>query len=233
MSARTLTSSSAPQSSTSLWEKLLNIFVSPGEVFDEVTAGPRALANWRVPTLLLCLAGVISLLISNGEHTAVAIRQLAGAGEASKTQTEMLSGGWPLVGSLTVCFAACAGTFWSAFVLWLMGRVLLKVRFSYLKALEVVGLTGMILVLGTLITSLLIAASGDAATRPSLSLLAGKMDAGHPFRQLLDMFNVFHLWTTTLLAIGLSRLSGASFKEAAFWVFGYWLFARIALIILA
>jgi len=28
-------------------------------------------------------------------------------------------------------------------------------------------------------------------------------------------------------------LSGVSFKEAAFWVFGYWLIARIALIILA
>jgi hypothetical protein len=122
---------------------------------------------------------------------------------------------------------------WSAFVLWFIGRVFLKVRFSYLKTLEIVGLAGIILVLGTLITSLLIAASGDAAARPSLSLLARKLDPSLPSRQVLDMLNVFHLWTTTVLAIGLSRLSGVSLKEAAFWVFGYWLFARIALIVLA
>jgi hypothetical protein len=59
------------------------------------------------------------------------------------------------------------------------------------------------------------------------------LDSGHPFRQVLDTFNVFHLWTTTVLAIGFSRLSAVSFKEAAFWVFGCWLFARITLIILA
>jgi hypothetical protein len=45
--------------------------------------------------------------------------------------------------------------------------------------------------------------------------------------------NFFHLWTTTVLAIGLSRLSGVTFKESAFWVFGYWLVARVALILLA
>lgn len=233
MSARTLTASSAPPSSTSLWEKLLNTLVSPGEVFDEVIAAPRTLANWRAPTLLLCLAGIISLQISNGEHTEVAIRQLAGTSAATKAQAEMLSGGWPLVASLTVCLTVFAGTMWSAFVLWFMGRVFLKVRFSYLKALEVVGLTGMILVLGTLVTSLLMAATGEAVARPAVSLLAGKLDASHPFRQVLDTFNVFHLWTTTVLAIGFARLSAVSFKESAFWVFGYWLFARIALIILA
>ena len=233
MSAPALTASSAPPVSTSLGEKLLSIFVSPGEVFDEVIGAPRAMANWRVPTLLLCLAGTISLPISNGADTANAIRQLAEAGAVSKAQAEMLAGGWPLVASLTVCLTGFAGTLWAAFVLWFMGRVFLKVRFSYLKTLEVVGLIGIILVLGTVITSLLIAASGDAAARPSLSLLADKLDASHPFRQVLDTLNVFQLWTTTVLAIGLSRLSAISFKEAAFWVFGYWLFARIALIILA
>ncbi len=233
MSAPALITSSTPPSSTSLGEKLLNLLVSPGEVFDEVIAAPRNLVNWRVPTLLLCLAGIISLQLNNGELTAAAVRQLGDDAIASKSQGEFLKNGWPLVASLTVCGSVIAGTLWSAFVLWFMGRVFLKVRFSYLKTLEVVGLTGIILVLGTLITSLLIAASGDAAARPSLSLLAGKLDAGHPFRQALDVFNVFHLWTTTALAIGLARLSGVTFKESAFWVFGYWLFVRIALIILA
>lgn len=49
----------------------------------------------------------------------------------------------------------------------------------------------------------------------------------------LDTLNFFHVWTTAVLAIGLARLSGVSFKESALWVFGYWFLARIAILILA
>ena len=232
MANAALTVSAAPASSTSLGEKLLNIFVSPGDVFDEVVAAPTHLANWRVPTLLVCLAGIVLLQMTMAAEQAVAIRQLSGAAMLSQEQTQMLSGAWPLVSSLSVCLAAFVGTLWSAFVLWFIGRVFLKVRFSYLKTLEVVGLTGIILLLGTVVTGLLIVTSGDAAARPALSMLGGKLSAGHA-RQMLDVLNIFHLWATAVLAIGLSKLSGVSFKEAAFWVFGYWLCLRIALIILA
>ena len=111
------------------------------------------------------------------------------------------------------------------------GRVFLKTHFEFLKALEVAGLTSIILALGAVITTLLIAASGDAGARPALSLFAAKSSGR--VHALLDAMNFFHLWTTTVLAIGLSRLSNVSFKESAFWVFGYWVFARIALIMLA
>jgi len=46
----------------------------------------------------------------------------------------------------------------------------------------------------------------------------------------LDILNFFHLWSTAVLAIALSRLCNVTFKEASFWVFGYWLVARIVLI---
>jgi hypothetical protein len=93
-------------------------------------------------------------------------------------------------------------------------------------------LAGIVLVLGAVVTQLLISASANPAARPSLALIVPKLAAG-PLRQVFDTLNVFHLWATGVLAVGLSKLSGVSFKEAAFWVFGYWLFARIALIILA
>ena len=41
-----------------------------------------------------------------------------------------------------------ARVFWWAFILWLLGRLFLKVRFGYPKALEVAGLGLMISVLG-------------------------------------------------------------------------------------
>ena len=217
---------------TPLRETLANIFVCPGEVFDEVIAAPPAMVNWRLPTLFVCLAGIVLLQMTTAPGQSDAIAQLASAATLPQEQKEMLAGVWPLVSSLSVCLAAFVGTLWSAFVLWFIGRVFLKARFSYLKTLEVVGLAGIILVLGTIVTGLLVAVSGDVTARPSLSLLAGKLCPAR-VHQLLDALNIFHLWSTTVLAVGLSRLSGVSFKEGAFWVVGYWLFARIALIILA
>ena len=234
MSAVDPSEPSVPSTSTPIHQKLLNIFVSPGDVFEEVVATPPSVANWLVPTLLVCMAGLILLrTATTNEPSASAIKQLVEAGAVSSPQAEKLSGDSQMISWVTVCLGAIAGTFWSAFVLWFIGRMFLKSRFSFLKTVEVVGLTGIILALGTIVTALLIAASGNPGARPALSLFASELDPSNPIRPALDTLNLFHLWTMTVLAVGLSKLSSVSFKESAFWVFGYWLLARIALSMLA
>jgi hypothetical protein len=185
-----------------------------------------------VPTLLVCLTGIILLLVISGEGGASDIfGPVAKSGRITLAQAQELSGLRPLMSGLAICFSAFAGTFWSAFVLWFMGRVFLRTCFAYAKALEVAGLAAIILVLGMVIRMLLIAASGNPQVHPALSFLVP--GSGTRMYAFLDQMNFFHLWSTTVLAVGLSRLSGVSFKESAFWVFGYWVFARIALVLLA
>jgi hypothetical protein len=223
--------------SSSLAARLLDMLVSPGEVFDEVVAAPPRLANWLLPTLLVALTSLFLLRAASDASASV-----SGQSEAldpqgttlnpATAQAEPGSADWQRVSALATCVGAFAGTFWSAFLLWLIGRSFLRSRFSFLKAVEVVALTGVILALGAIVTALLIGASGDPASRPALSLFARHLSAASPVCQLLDTLNFFHLWTSTVLAIGLSRLSGVSFKESAFWVFGYWVVARLALIVL-
>src|SRR2546426_240216 len=122
-------------SQTTVRQKLFNIFVSPTDVFDEVIASPRNLANWRVPTLLVSLAGIISLQTANfHEQLTATIRNLTASGTISAAQAQALAGLAPLVSSLLVCVAAFAGTCWSAFVLWFIGRAFLNIRFPYSKA---------------------------------------------------------------------------------------------------
>jgi hypothetical protein len=234
MPTTALTSPDRPLAPTSLREKLLNLFVSPGEVFEEVVAGPPGPANWRAPALLVCLAGIILISAATTEkQTSAAIRQLVGTGTISAAQAEASSGGWPLISSLVVCVSAFAGTFWSAFVLWFIGRVFLKTRFSFLKTVEVAGLSTLILALGTVVTLLLVLATGDSFARPALSLLAGDFNPENKLHQMLAAMNVFHIWTVAVLSIGLAKLSGASTREAALWVFGYWIVLRVALLLLA
>jgi len=216
-----------------LANRLLMIFVSPTEVFDEVITSPPNLANWRVPTLLVCLVATVVLITTNNPDPVGSFSESSQPGLLTPAQKDLFGSFWPMVSTLTVFGAAVIGSVWSAFVLWFISRFFLKVRVPPGKILEVIGLTSVILLLGTIVTPLLGAAVGNSNGRPALSLLAfGLRPESHLWR-VLDSLNLFHLWTTAVLAIGLSRLAGVAFKEAAFWVFGYWVVARLALILLS
>ena len=237
MPATPSNSSTAP-ASTSLTAKALDMLANPREVFDEVIAAPPRLANWFVPTLLVALASLFLLRAANYEAASVSATSPAADAQATATdsavgQAEPGSVDWQRLSTLATFAGAFAGTFWSAFLLWFIGRAFLRTRFSYLKTVEVVALAGIIVALGAVVTALLIGISGDPATRPALSFFARHLPATSHARLLLDTVNLFHLWAMAVLATGLSRLSSVSFKESAFWVFGYWLVARLALILLA
>ena len=213
---------------SSIGGRLLNVLATPGDLFDEIVAAPSNRENWLVPTLLVCLTGLLLLPMATPKETAVIATD-----PVAVFQANVVAGNWTMFSALLTCGAVFVGTFWSAFVLWLIGRVVLKVRFSYHKSLEVIGLTGSILALGCVVTLLLILASGQSTARPAFSLLANGPEAGGKTHALLDIMNFFHLWTTAVLSIGLSKLSGVSFKESAFWVFGYWVVLRAAFLLLA
>jgi hypothetical protein len=218
----------APASAvTSLPARLANLLACPGEVFEDLAAAPPRLVNWLLPTLLVALtSSVLAAALASG-GPAIASVVIVGAGK-----TALLPPQRQVVSAVTITLAAFGATAWSALVLWFIGRVFLNARFSYGKAVEIVGLTGVIVSLGAVITALLVVASGDAAARPALSLFASGLPADDPVRAVLGVFDLFHLWATAVLAIGLSKLSGVSLKESAFWVFGYWLVLRLALILL-
>ena len=205
-----------PPAHASLVMKILNIFISPGEVFAEVVAAPPRIATWLVPALLVC-----SMAMALVQPTAM------------KQQPAVPLAHWRAIVLLDVCLGVFVGTVWSAFMIWLIGRMCLKARFSFMKAVEITALSGTILILSAIITCLLVTISGNLATRPSLSLLMSSSSSHPTLFAILDAINVFHLWITGVLAVGLSKLSGVSFKECAFWVFGYWVLSRIAIILLA
>jgi hypothetical protein len=47
----------------SLVSRLFNVFATPGEVFEGVKAGPPVHANWWVPLLLSCVAGLVYVFV--------------------------------------------------------------------------------------------------------------------------------------------------------------------------
>jgi len=218
----------------SLFARLLSIFPCPGDVFEEVAASAPRWANWLVPTLLVAVTSTfLAVASANRPPPPSPSPNALPSDQAAATQPASIPPNWEQVATRVVWLGAFAGPLWSALLLWLIGRFLLRTRFSYFKAVEVASLAGMIVALGAIVNVLLIAASNNPAARPALSLFAKGLPAHSAVRLILDGLNVFHLWATALLALGLSKLAGVSLKESGFWVFGYWLVARLASVILA
>jgi hypothetical protein len=223
----------------SLGGRLLNVFATPGDVFQEVKTARDSAANWLVPALILVLLSwaaswVIfsqdSIKHQLSEITDQAIQQQVQRSHMSEQQAEQaraMGEKWAGISSrigaaVVPIFVGFLTPFiWGLFI-WLVGVQVLKGDFSYMKAVEVVGLGNMIGVLDLIVRSLLILGLGNLYASPSLVLLVKQFDPQNTVHSLLAVVNVMTFWLLAVRAVGLARLSGVSFAKAALWVFGIW-----------
>jgi hypothetical protein len=236
-SLETVPAAAAPR--TSVAGRLINVFATPGEVFDELKAGPVRTANWLVPAALLVLMSWLSawLIFSqasiqqqlNDISNRAIDRQVekgkltdAQADQAREVAEKWGSVGYKVGGYVAPVFMAFALPFWWGLILWLSGAKALKVSFSYMKAVEVAGLANMIMVLDVVVRTLLILVTGNLFASPGLALALKQFDPQNPAHTLLSLASVTVFWVMLVRSIGLSRLTGASLAKAAAWVFGIW-----------
>lgn len=234
----------------SLGARLFNIFATPGDVFDEVAVAPPATANWLLPTLLACVIGVTAVLVLFSQPAILqqvrdqqdqVIQKQVAAGKMTKAQAEQAGKLMERIGPLTMKIGGCVGAvvggfvwlFVLALVLWLLGRWVMKGDFSYLKAVEVAGLSGMIACLGAIVTTLLAVAQGKLGVTLGPALFLQNFDPLNKTHQLLAAVNVMTLWQIAVLALGLAKLSRASFARAAVLLYVLWAACRVALIFLS
>lgn len=218
---------------------MLNVFATPGEVFDAVKSSPACAANWIIPALLFILAGWIGswLVFSQpaiqqqlNTVTEQALEQQFEKGTMSDAQKEAAlqqARKWAGLGakisgvSAPVLVAFCS-PFWWGLIFWLIGGKLMKGRFEFMKAVEVAGMANMIAVLGSVVTTLLILSFSNIFATPSPALFVKDFDPNNPAHGVLAVFNVMVLWALAVKAVGLSRLAGVSLAKAAMFVFGLW-----------
>ena len=220
---------------SSLLERLADVYAAPGEVFDEVKAAPRCLLNWVVPVLILFVVGWLGMRIALSQaviqqqlrdYQEQGVQRLVDSGRIPKNEADAAQEAGQTsmnvrIATEPVYNAVAVPLLW-AVLFWLVGTVPLKGNFTYLKGLEVVGLASMITVLGVIIKTLLVLITGNFFATPSLMLLVRDFDPQNTLHAVLAAANVMTFWGLTVKAIGLSRLSGASFGKAAFWVFLLW-----------
>jgi len=225
----------------------MNVIAAPGEVFSEITAVPARTTNWLVPVLIYAVAGVISVCIlftqpairqTIHDQQVKALDQQVQQGKMTQVQEDqalqMMDKVGPTMmavfGSFVVVLIGFVSIFWWALILWLCGRWFLKAQFGYMKAVEVAGLSSVVLVLGMVLSTLLAVILGRLYVGASLALLVDDFDPTRRVHLLLGAANAVYFWHTAVLGVGLARLSGGSTAKALMVVFTYWIVAELLLI---
>ena len=223
----------------SLWSRLFNVFATPGDVFQEVKDAKVSTANWLVPSLILIVVSWVSsvLIFSQpsinhqlSEITEQAIQKQVERSKMSEQQAEQaraMGEKWAGISAkigaaLTPVIAGFVTPFFWGLIVWGVGVGLLKAKFPYMKAVEVVGLANMINVLEIILRTLLIVGLGNLYASTSLVLLVKQFDPQNTVHSLLALVNVMTFWLLAVRGIALARRAGVSFAKAVAWVFGVW-----------
>jgi hypothetical protein len=228
-----------PSPTMSLGGRLLNVFATPGDVFQEVKTARVSAANWLAPALILIAVSWVSswLIFSQdsikhqlSEITDQAIQKQIEKSHMSEQQAEQsraIGEKWAgimakVAAVLVPVFGGFVTPFFWGLILWLVGAKVFKGDFPFMKAVEVVGLVNMVSVLDVIVRTLLIVGLGNLYAAPGLVLLVKDFDPQNTVHGLLALVNVTTFWVLALRAIGLARISSVSFTKAALWVFGIW-----------
>ncbi|HWY74862.1 MAG TPA: YIP1 family protein [Verrucomicrobiae bacterium] len=228
------------QEASSLGSRLMNVFASPGEVFDELRRRPGTPTNWLVPVALAIVVGVVfCFVIFSQPNIQQQIRDAQEKALSQKVQEHKMSqddmdkamAGFEKIvvpimkigGSVGAIFITFVRLFWWGLVVWLLGRWALRVPFPYMKGVEAVGLTMMISVLGGLVSLLMIVSMGRINAGPTLAVTIDHFDVANKSHVALAAANLFNFWFVGVIALGLAKLTNTSYGKAAVWTFGCWL----------
>ncbi len=225
---------------------MMNVFVMPSDVFEELRHHRMAVANWLVPLALACLVATGSVLVLFSQEsiwqqireqqvqaTEKRLEQMPpDQREQARSVVEMFSR--PIVMKIFAIAGAVvvslAGLFLITLLVWLLGRWVFRAEMGFGKTLEMCGLAGLVGTLGTVVKTLLIAATGNLYASPSPAMLLPHVEATDRLFQVLSVFNVMTIWYIVVLAIGLSRLSRIVLFHSFLWLFVPWMVFGLGLI---
>lgn len=238
-----------PPPASSLTARLLNVYVAPTEVFDEIKPAPPVTVNWLTPLVLLIIAGIISVLVIFSQPGIIQnmrnasekkMQENVAAGKMTQAQADqsnamvekiMSPTFFRAMGILGAVIVSPIVLLFNALIVWLLGNFAFHGSFSFSKAVETTGLVMMISVLGVIVNVLLKVIFANPGITLSPALLVSHFDPTNKVHLTLAALDVTGLWFLAVLSLGLARLSGARFWKAALWLFGisYGLWAMFAL----
>ena len=235
------TSTTEPINPSSLSTRLMNVFTAPTELYSEVAKTPVQKSSWVAPYLLSILLTILFIIalyaneslrhqtydlqlqgmqkaVEQGQMTQAQFDQARDRMEGSGPVLFVVFGGIPAAVVVSILF------FGAALVLWLAAKFGLKATAAYQKLLEVYGLASFIGILGVIVTLLMMYAFDSLHATPSAALaVLNSFDHTNKLHIFLSHLDVFTLWQTALVGVGVSKISGKSLGAGMGVAYGLWL----------
>ena len=230
----------ATESTQSFGSRLLNVFASPSEAFDGITATPSKTKFWIIPWLTVIVIGIVSVIIiftnpvlkeQIAETQSRAIQQRVDEGAMTQQQADMaqeqmesMGGIMTIIGSIGYALIMTAYFFGGALVFWLVGKLALKSPEGYGTYLALYGTSAWIAVLGAVITLLLQLSMGSVFASASGGLAVySQYDPLNEVHRILTRLDVFACWQAIVIGIGLAKITGKPTTTAIGYAMGLWI----------
>lgn len=219
-------------------DKVVNIFASPGELYENVRLTGPTTSNWLIPWLIFIIISIAlnQLMMSNPELVDQMRSMMRGrideavtegriTQEMADQQVEQFGPGSTLFtitslgGMAIVTFAAM---FALGLVYWLVGKSVMKATAPYMKVVEVIGLTYFIGTLEQIVTGILVFIRGKLFSTASLALFITDFNLQDKMHVALSKVNIFTFWMLIVTAIGLAKLFQRDFPKVLVIVVVLW-----------
>jgi len=228
-----------PVKSMSFTDKMVNIFASPGELFDDVRMTPPTPSNWVIPMLLFIVVAFLmaqvmfmnpSLVSQMSDLMRAGIDKMVEEGKLTPEQADQAAS-FSKPGSTMFMIQQGAGIliltpivlFLLSLVYWLLARWGMKGTAPFMKVVEVVGLTFFISIAESIVTTILMFVMDSLTATPSLGAFVSDFDHSNKLHSALAKMNIFTFWDLSVVSIGLSRLFQRDLPKVLVIVFALWI----------
>ena len=221
----------APAAQASLWEDLIDIFYAPSQVYERRRDGRFGLAL----VVVMVASAAFLFLFWNAlqpmfEATVeMSLRQAAEKGQAMTPEQQAAARGFGTkMAGIAAVIAVPIGILGAAFLTWVFGK-LLDAAVTFAQAMAIVTLAQV----PRLLSWLAIGAQGlmETPDKPIFAYLIAPtrfMDpdtTSHTVLGLVSRFDLFILWATVLIAIGVSVIARVPRAKGAMVAAAVWLIA--------
>ena len=206
----------------SLGRRILDTFVSPGELFSRLGPTPPWVDVLLIAAALttLAMALIPASVWMNMAHETIANMEPK---QRAAVTPETIANVSRITGPLGAFFVTFVTAFIVAGLLKLVFGVFMKGEATFAEYRSVVSHAALISALGTLVTLPVWIATGDITTQLSAGLLAPELPKG-VLSSLLGALSVFGLWWMAVIAMGVSTVNRRiSFGASAGIIFGIYL----------
>jgi hypothetical protein len=231
----------------SFTEKLTNIFVSPGELYEDVRQTPNTMSNWLIPLIIFIVVAVVTnqIMLHNpslsgqlGSEIKKGFDQAIEQGKMTPEQAEKAyefaspeSKWFRIMQVGGIAIGSPIALLIMALVYWLLGKWGMSGTAPYLKVIEVIGLTFLISTLEVIVTCLLQFLTDSVFASPSLALFVSPLDLHNKVHVALSKINIFTFWNLSVVSIGLSKLFQRDLPKVLVLVFALWILWSILSIV--